>query len=235
MRAKIYYQTGSIRPEDFYSHLQLLNDAERRRALRYQHHADKLRFVCTRTALKRLLAQLTTSSPEQITIQQTHQGQPFCEHAGALWQISVSHSEHHYLIAASAAPLAIGTDLESCGQHTAFSHDMLASFCHPNEITLLKALPCLQQSRAAQSLWSAKEALLKACGSGLRSDPCALLLPVPLPAHAVIRAGKQCFTIIQQSLPAPDPEHGLLLTFCTSSQDAEWLHTTNPAHACAGA
>ena len=225
MTDKIYYQTGVVRPEDFHLHLRLLNEAERQRALRYQHQPDKLRFACTRIALKRLLAQCADTAPEHIQIQTTPQGQPFCEHDGIRWQISVSHCDLHYLIAVSSARIMIGTDLEAYDQHRVFERDLLTSFCHPQEISALNILPQAQRNVAAQSLWSAKEALLKAAGTGFRRDPCTILLPLALP----IPVSQQCHLMLDdqqiqltQHILMPQ-ENPLLITFCASDPDAEWL------------
>lgn len=226
MSDTIYYQTGDIRQEDFVLHLHLLNDSERLRAMRYQHLSDKLRFACTRIALKRLLAQLTKSNAEHIAIQLTPEGQPYCVQEGNRWQISVSHCEQHYLIAATRAELAIGTDLEVCHRHAACHSDMQTSFCHPQEITLLKSLPPSQKNHAAQSIWSVKEALLKARGTGLRSDPCAIRLPVPFPAQYDLKIWGAHFRLTQQTLL--HPENPLLLTFCANNPRADWLPVSTP-------
>ena len=71
----------------------------------------------------------------------------------------------------------------------------------------------------------AKEALLKAAGTGFRRDPCTILLPLALPIpvsqqfHLMLDDQQMQLT---QHILMPQ-ENPLLMTFCASDPDAEWL------------
>ncbi|WP_339939071.1 4'-phosphopantetheinyl transferase family protein [Undibacterium luofuense] len=221
MTARIFFRTGVFRQQDFETGFALLDDAERQRCLQYQHLNDKLRFACTRIALKRLLADCLQTTADSIRISTTKQGQPFYPHQNTRWTITVSHTEQHYLIAVTDADIAIGADLESYENSAAFSADMLGSFCHPQEINSLNNLPADHHLMHVQQLWSAKEAIVKALATGFHTDPCTLLLPVPVPEHCAVSVSKQTLWLSRQTLMISHDR--LMLTRCASTEHAEWI------------
>lgn len=71
----------------------LLSRAEWQRAQRLRHHADVVRAVATRAALRRLLSAHTGIAPEKLVFTQNAYGKPALENADGP-AFNVSHSGH---------------------------------------------------------------------------------------------------------------------------------------------
>lgn len=93
-------------------------------------------------------------------------GKPFVEERIAF---NLSHSVHSLVVALieSSDKNAIGVDIE-CFREMADLESMIEMVCHSDEI--LQFDRCSDRSKDFFKLWTAKEALLKACGSGLIDD-----------------------------------------------------------------
>jgi len=146
----------------------LLSAAEVRRAGRYKFERDEARFVSCRTSLRLLLSRYTGAPPEEIAFRYEPGGKPAL--AGiAGWQFNVSHSRDLAAVAISRYD-ALGIDLELIDAgfpRRETAPDILAA----DELSDLDALPPALQAAYFFQLWTLKEALLKAVGSGLSLDP----------------------------------------------------------------
>ena len=90
----------------------LLSRAEWQRAQRLRHHADVVRTVATRAALRRLLSAHTGIAPEKLVFTQNAYGKPALENADGP-AFNVSHSGHVALIALAPGG-SVGVDIERC-------------------------------------------------------------------------------------------------------------------------
>lgn len=93
-------------------------------------------------------------------------GKPFIKEGVAF---NLSHSVNSVAVALieSADKNVVGVDVE-CFREIADLESMIEMVCHPDEIEQLDM--CDDRSKGFFTLWTAKEALLKACGSGLIDD-----------------------------------------------------------------
>jgi len=142
----------------------LLNEEEKRRAKRYIHLADRIRFIKVRSALRTLLGQHLLCSPQDICFEIGAFGKPllhpkFNSHFKSLF-FNVSHSKDYALIALSEKG-EVGIDIEYC--HASLDIYPLA------EIVLTHAeyqsiLTSSNPTHLFFRYWVGKESLLKALG-----------------------------------------------------------------------
>lgn len=104
-----------------------------------------------------------------IEISNTRDGVPQANYSGP-WEdctISISHSHGRALCVVAGSACAIGCDLEWIeSRHPAF----LADYFTEAEHAMVEAADDEQQPCLCTALWSAKESVLKALGTGLRRD-----------------------------------------------------------------
>ncbi|MFM8332974.1 MAG: 4'-phosphopantetheinyl transferase family protein [Candidatus Methylumidiphilus sp.] len=145
----------------------LLDAAERERALRIRHEPTRRCFVHVRAALRSLLAQHLGCGPGTIAFDFGAKGKPRL--AGAAPDeglvFNVSHSGNCGLIAL-ARDTALGVDVERC--RAMASRDSMAERCFAAaELAWWRGLPDDARERAFFRLWSCKEAFVKATGIGI--------------------------------------------------------------------
>ena len=132
------------------------------RANRFHRDLHRRRFILGRAALRGLLSAIAGCHPAQLPLRYTPAGKPFLA-AGP--SFNVSHSEQHLFIGL-ARDGALGVDVEV----KTTMPDVLslaATQCSRDERRVLMDLSAAEQSAAFLRLWTRKEALLKAYGTGL--------------------------------------------------------------------
>lgn len=157
----------------------LLAADERARAERFHFEKDRLHFAKTRSALRRLLARYLGAAPEALLFAKGPHGKPrlFGQEVSRL-RFNVSHSAEWALLA-FALDREVGIDVESHERRTDVD-TLLGAVCTPAEQAALRGLEPGERRRAFFGLWTGKEAVLKAMGSGLTVSPTRLeLLPLP--------------------------------------------------------
>lgn len=148
-----------------------LSADERERASRYRLQADRVRFAATRASLRAVLGDCVGESPQSLRFDLSARGKPsLAGPPGHVPQVSfnVSHAGAHALIAVSHGR-GVGVDIESVAQGFAWQ-DIVAEVCTARERGLLDAT--VEQQRSARFIryWTAKEAVLKARGTGIAED-----------------------------------------------------------------
>lgn len=153
----------------------LLDPLERSRFARLRGAADRRRYAAAHAGLRRLLGQRLRCAPGQIRLALDPGGRPRLRQGvgpGHNLHFSLSHAGDHALVAlCNGHP--VGVDLELFPAHTSLPDD-LTLHLSPAERETLARLPADQQPEAALRCWVRKEALLKACGTGLALPPAAL-------------------------------------------------------------
>jgi len=146
----------------------LLCPEERERAERFAFERDRARFISCRASLRLLLGRYLGAAPESIAFRQEPLGKPMLAE-GAGWQFNVSHSRDLAAIAI-ARDAAVGVDLEFIDP--AFpSEETAPQVLTSDELRALALAPKERQPAYFFQLWTAKEALLKAAGTGFSVDP----------------------------------------------------------------
>lgn len=139
----------------------LLNADEQERANRYYREKDKERFIVSRASLRILLGKYLNLDANAITFQIGENKKPTVEGNTHL-HYNVSHSGDYVLIAVSPSP--VGVDVELPDTNTDPDEIMQVSYSKP-EINHVHQ--SANQLQAFYTLWTRKEALLKATAKGI--------------------------------------------------------------------
>ena len=163
----------------------LLDAQERRRATALRQDRDRARYVAAHAQLRRQLGARLDIDPAALRFSTGPHGKPALWTAAGLspadqppCHFSLSHSAD--LACLAIAPVAVGIDLETLRSVPDLAA-LLPGSCTSEERAALLALDPGDQAQAFLSLWTRKEAALKAWGLGLGLiEP--KHLPVALPA-----------------------------------------------------
>ncbi|WP_322094077.1 4'-phosphopantetheinyl transferase family protein [Paraburkholderia bannensis] len=148
-----------------------LSAQERERAARYRQDADRVRFAATRAALRAVLGDCVGEPAHSLRFDLSARGKPaLAGLPGRLAQVSfnVSHAGAHALIAVSRTR-DVGVDIEAVTQDSGWQ-DIVGEVCTARERSLLHATAGPRQSARFFRYWTAKEAVLKARGTGIAED-----------------------------------------------------------------
>ena len=145
-----------------------LSAAERERADGFRFERDRARFVAARGSLRAILGQYAGCAPGELAFCYGEYGKPML---ASPWdetelRFNVSHSAGIALIGVSLGR-KIGVDVEHYGRAVRRMKRIAKRFFFSREYERLCALPQAEQQRAFFSLWTRKEAHLKAVGTGL--------------------------------------------------------------------
>ena len=161
-----------------------LDSAERSRSKRFQHAPARRRFVLCRAALRSLLCTDLGCDNAQLSFGAADGGKPFAVVAGRPvdFGFNVSHSGRHGLIAVAPAG-RVGVDLEERVPR----HDLdrlIEAVFGPDERTDLAAVAGDDRTRLFFRLWTLKEAVVKALGTGLSFDVSRFEIPASIRSGA---------------------------------------------------
>ena len=150
-------------PEALAQHRALLSDEEKTRADRFLLPRVRERFTVARAMLRRLLSAYVSSDPAALRFAYAAHGKPYLAHHSGLG-FNLSHADGTAVIAI-ASQREIGIDIEATTREV----DVLGvarRVFSPDEITHLTALAPQERLGAFFSLWTRKEAYIKARGDG---------------------------------------------------------------------
>ncbi|AHE32462.1 4'-phosphopantetheinyl transferase [Burkholderia pseudomallei] len=146
-----------------------LSDAERERARRFVRVEDRLRSAATRAVVRGVIGATLGLPPAELRLGADASGRPrLAPEQAALaptLDFNVSHSGAHALIAWSRAA-RVGVDIEARRAGVDWSSLGRAVFA-PADAAAIDALPVDERESACYRVWAAKEALLKALGTGI--------------------------------------------------------------------
>ena len=180
--------------------LKLLDEAERARRKRFVAAGAGRRFALCRAALRVALCERIGCSNEDLSFGYREHGKPFAVVDGVPSDASfnVSHSGEHGLIG-FAARGGLGVDLEVRAPMRDF--DGIGGRVYgPRERRALAAAASSSKVELFYRLWSLKEALIKALGTGFSLSPSRFEVPMAL------LEGERSATFRFPHLPA-DPFH----------------------------
>lgn len=145
----------------------LLSPDEIARANKFRFLEHKSRFIAARGILRQLLANYLDLNPQNITFEYSDRGKPWLAQDTSL-QFNISHSQEYALFGFTFNHL-IGVDIEY--QRTMPDALKIAQrFFSAREYKMLEEVSLEQRSRLFFQLWTAKEAYLKATGTGLSAS-----------------------------------------------------------------
>jgi 4'-phosphopantetheinyl transferase len=142
--------------------------AERQRAERFHFQKDRRQFVVTRAVLRIILGRYLEREPSTLSFCYNQYGKPELTSTSDRSQtirFNLSHS-HGLALIAVAQNLDIGIDIEYI--HPNVSWEQIAqSYFSPKERDMLHQLPAALRVLAFFTVWTRKEAYIKATGKGL--------------------------------------------------------------------
>ncbi|SEN57071.1 4'-phosphopantetheinyl transferase [bacterium A37T11] len=144
----------------------LLTVEEQQKAAKYTKISDQIRFKLGRVMLRILLARFLHTPPYKVPIvigafQKPELNHPYKEKL----HFNISHSNSRIVIAISAFPVGIDIEYISFQNHL---EEMFQIVLNSEEAAFVGRAPSV--SEAFYLLWTRKEALLKALGTGLIDD-----------------------------------------------------------------
>lgn len=148
--------------------LALLDESERQRAARFVFDRDRQAFIAAH-ALKRLMLAIETGvAATAWRFEIAAGGKPYAlpQHGVAPF-FNLSHCDG-LVACALSREIALGVDVECNDRHHHATQAIAARFYAPEEQAWLAALPPSEWQRGFFTLWTLKEALVKAAGAGLR-------------------------------------------------------------------
>jgi 4'-phosphopantetheinyl transferase len=141
-----------------------LSIEEQARAARYRSVEDRLRFGLARAALRHVLGEATGRAPEALVFETGPWGKPRLSGTDAP-HFNVSHSGSLALIGLSRLR-PIGVDIEWI-RDISDALGLAEAFFSPREYRALVALRPNELETAFYRIWTGKEAVLKALGTGV--------------------------------------------------------------------
>ena len=142
-----------------------LDAAERDRADAFVFPADSDRWTRVRAECKRLLAAHLGVAPDPLRWKLGPHDKPSI--SGHDLAFNLSHGQSlSALVISSMGPVGVDIEPISRGSELIEAYE---SFCHPDEMRMLPGGE--ERARALIELWTAKEAFLKAIGTGLSLPP----------------------------------------------------------------
>ncbi len=155
----------------------LLDAQEARRAQRFKVEPPRRRFVLCRAALRANLCQRLDCRNERLSFSALEHGKPVAEVDGQRVPIAfnLSHSGGHGLIAIAVnGPLGIDLEERKPGRNF---EGIGKRVYGPAERRLLARADGPRKAAFFYRLWTLKEALIKALGTGFRLNPATFELP----------------------------------------------------------
>ena len=147
--------------------LALLSEEERARAAKFHFEGDRRHFIARRSLLRAILGHYLKIEPSQVSLDYEERGKPRLggpDRPAAL-HFNCSHSRNLALCAVGRlGPL--GVDVEQWRPMPEMA-DIVAAFCSARENARINAAPPEKKLEVFFSLWTRKEAWLKATGEGI--------------------------------------------------------------------
>lgn len=154
-----------------------LAPGEIHRAAAFPVPAVRAAFVAARDLLRALVAQWSGLSPSEVTIERTEAGAPLIAGHPEVG-CSISHAGAVAVVALRTAG-PVGIDIEPVDRQLLDVDALVPVACTGAEGAAIRALPVHERTARFLSLWTGKEAVLKALGVGLQTDPRTVAVFLP--------------------------------------------------------
>jgi 4'-phosphopantetheinyl transferase len=141
-----------------------LSAEEQARAARYRSPEHSRRFIAAHIQVRQILSSYEQVRPGELTFTTNEHGKPALVGSTRM-QFNLSHTSGWALLAVTDS-LPVGIDLESQRENVNH-HGISNRFFSPAEVNALAALPENERLASFLSVWTRKEAYIKARGGGL--------------------------------------------------------------------
>jgi len=165
---------------------EVLSCDERERAERFRFALDRLRFLVARGVLRMLLGRYLGMPASEVRLRYGMFGKPaLADWHGSDLHFNLAHSGE-VAVYGFTRLRKVGLDVES-GQLRPLMPGVPECSFTAAEQRALAALPATRRTLASLTLWTRKEAYLKALGCGLQQDLSSFEISVPPAAPALLR------------------------------------------------
>jgi 4'-phosphopantetheinyl transferase len=195
----------------------VLSGDERARAEKFHFLEHRERWQMTRGILRLLLARYLDANASEIVFDYGAHGKPHLKDpARSALHFNASHSGDYAAFAMTRAG-DVGVDIERVHEDMPRSDEIARRYFAPGEQQQLFALPESERARAFFTLWTRKEAFVKARGTGLFSglDQFEVALDEPR-VLCVMGADTSALSWSMAAFP-PIPDYAGALVVCASS------------------
>lgn len=147
--------------------MKLLPDFELERAASFSREKDRLRYLVSRSLLRKILSLYFHCSASSFIFEKGEHGKPFLTDKKI--HFNLSHSED-YIALAFSVDSPVGIDIEK-QRPNARIESLVKRFFHPDEA---QAFSCLSEQEKSDFMfrrWTIREAFLKGIGCGLTMSP----------------------------------------------------------------
>ncbi len=157
--------------------LQLLSDDEIERSRRFFHEKDRISFIISHGALRRLIAQYLEISSDEVEFKHNKHGKPSLQGKGRnRLEFNLSHSGG-YALCAFQRKAQVGVDIEKVIPERP-SEKLVNRFFSKTESREWKSISSDLRERAFFTCWTRKEAYIKATGKGMSKILGSFSVPV---------------------------------------------------------
>ncbi len=153
-------------PDFLESQKKILSEEENRRMERFHFEKDRRRFALSRIHLRTLLGKYLHHNPQDILFTNNEQGKPSLLSPAPSIYFNLSHS-HEWCLMAFTRTAELGVDLEYEKKNPK-GLDVASKYFSEKESALLRSAPEEKQGEYFLTLWTLKEAFIKAKGQGLK-------------------------------------------------------------------
>jgi 4'-phosphopantetheinyl transferase len=144
----------------------LLSEAEAGRAASFRTVILRRRFITAHAGLRRILAGYAATPAKDLRLRTGSWGKPYLDGDHHWLRFNLSHSGEHALLAVQRDG-EIGADIQAISWPAPM--DAARAVCSPEELAALNRDPS-GLPQAFFTMWTRKEALAKAIGTGLQAD-----------------------------------------------------------------
>ena len=199
------------------------------RANKFRFPHLKSRFTAARGILRQLLGHYLSISPDEVEFQYNDRGKPQLANLkqDRLLQFNVSHSQEYALFGFTDQAL-IGVDLEY-SREMSDALKIAQRFFSAREYKLLQGTVKEEQQALFFKLWTAKEAYLKAVGTGLSDSLDTVEIDLDLQGNPCLHSiqedrGVIADWLLSPCLPAPDYLGAIAIQTHQSSRKINFWH-----------
>ena len=162
----------------------LLSSDEIARADRFRFPQHRRRFIVARGILRQLLGDYLSVAPHSLNFAYEARGKPFLTGEDTNIKFNISHSQEYALFGFTRKYL-IGVDLEY--QRSMDCLKIAERFFLPQEFEIIRQAAS-ERTKLFFQLWTAKEAYLKALGTGLSGSLTSIEIALDLHQHPYIQS-----------------------------------------------
>ena len=143
----------------------LLSPEELVRADRFVAEIDRVRFIASHGVMRIQLASYCSAQPQSLAFGAGPQGKPYLQQPASPLHFNLSHSGNRAALAVTRGARC-GVDIQKV--RPVADREIAERFFCANETRWLKSLPSGERNHGLFRLWSVKESILKASGTGMR-------------------------------------------------------------------